>query len=495
MSNKFSIKNTNEIFWASNEGFKRGRDPLGIENSSVATYGCLLPGITNQTHRVRYYSFYCWLLSQFYDIHLKSGSTLHQYNYIRRAELALAFMMHNLTLKGIIEATTAIPGSDFFPSRLIVDHCNLIEGADVDTPGRKYWTRPSGAFGQYYVGSLIALNLVNYSKAGFQLEEDGIKLAEAYQNSIDDKTLEHFLQCVLNGDICLADTKQLKQMAINSVRKDTEEWKSLNNLLISNSKNKKNLRQETIELFLPAINDRKTNVQNFPKYMYLQHSESDNTGAKFGWYFYYLCEAFHYSLETIFLHILHCAEQNNALLSESGFINLCHEQMMSGTLKNFDGETLEDSFCMNEISVPDQLTELKEKVKSKPFGEAAGMAFWLMARIWIETRPFAGNIIDFEQKNNLSHNNGTLSQALDCYIGKYLKNNISEIVKKAIVRIMNEHIITAYSKMGNTSANLCKFMLDDGKVIHIETIYPNTTNPRTQSLYDILSDMGYIKVR
>ena len=50
------------IFWASNEGFKAGRDPLGIENSSVATYSTLLPGLTNLTGHIRYYSLYCWLL-------------------------------------------------------------------------------------------------------------------------------------------------------------------------------------------------------------------------------------------------------------------------------------------------------------------------------------------------------------------------------------------------------------------------------------------------
>ena len=43
-------------FWATNDGFKGGRDPMGIQNSSVATYSRLLPGMTNLTGHIRYYS-------------------------------------------------------------------------------------------------------------------------------------------------------------------------------------------------------------------------------------------------------------------------------------------------------------------------------------------------------------------------------------------------------------------------------------------------------
>ena len=27
------------MYWATNDGFKGGRDPMGIQNSSIATYG------------------------------------------------------------------------------------------------------------------------------------------------------------------------------------------------------------------------------------------------------------------------------------------------------------------------------------------------------------------------------------------------------------------------------------------------------------------------
>ena len=50
-------------FWAEGRDFIGGRDPLGIQNSSVSIYSTLLPGLNNVTERLRYYGFYCWLLT------------------------------------------------------------------------------------------------------------------------------------------------------------------------------------------------------------------------------------------------------------------------------------------------------------------------------------------------------------------------------------------------------------------------------------------------
>jgi hypothetical protein len=40
---------------------KNGLDLLGMQNTSVALYQRLLPGISNVTLRVRYYGLYAWL--------------------------------------------------------------------------------------------------------------------------------------------------------------------------------------------------------------------------------------------------------------------------------------------------------------------------------------------------------------------------------------------------------------------------------------------------
>jgi len=80
-------------FWAEGKGFINGRDPLGIQNSSVSIYSVLLPGLNNVTHRLRYYGFYCWLIDSINQRRVEFPTPTHQYNYIRKAEYALALYM------------------------------------------------------------------------------------------------------------------------------------------------------------------------------------------------------------------------------------------------------------------------------------------------------------------------------------------------------------------------------------------------------------------
>ena len=90
----YNTKNITNLYWACNEGFKVGRDPMGIQNCSITLYGQLLPGMTNQTGHIRYYSFYCWLLSEYNnDRRVAKKYNVDQRNFIRRAELIMAFVM------------------------------------------------------------------------------------------------------------------------------------------------------------------------------------------------------------------------------------------------------------------------------------------------------------------------------------------------------------------------------------------------------------------
>src|ERR1051325_4068825 len=87
--------------------FVRGLDPLGLQNTSEATFALLLPGLNNVTGRIRYYSFYCWLLHQYAK---RTGSTdpHEQRKFIRRAELIIALINRSSN-----EEISAIPGSNY----------------------------------------------------------------------------------------------------------------------------------------------------------------------------------------------------------------------------------------------------------------------------------------------------------------------------------------------------------------------------------------------
>jgi hypothetical protein len=124
------------IYWASNEGFKGGRDPLGIQNSSIATYSKLLPGLTNLTMHIRYYSLYCWLLSEFDKLEKAGEVTLHQYNFIRRAELAMALIMRGRGIGAIVGAMFVAQERYKLADDGVYD---IADGADYESKD-KYWT-------------------------------------------------------------------------------------------------------------------------------------------------------------------------------------------------------------------------------------------------------------------------------------------------------------------------------------------------------------------
>ena len=64
----YNLDSYKEPFWAKSGNFVRGRDPIGVQNSSISVYATLLPGMTNLTLRLRYYGMYLWLLDEYHNL-------------------------------------------------------------------------------------------------------------------------------------------------------------------------------------------------------------------------------------------------------------------------------------------------------------------------------------------------------------------------------------------------------------------------------------------
>jgi hypothetical protein len=54
------------------------------------------------------------------------------------------------------------------------------------------------------------------------------------------------------------------------------------------------------------------------------------------------------------------------------------------------------------------------------------------------------------------------------------------------------HVHVAYSKMGGGEKNLLKFIIEDGFLIHIETMTPGFTNPRLHTVRRFMRDLGML---
>lgn len=160
---------------------KRGLDPLGQQNSGIALYQTLLPGISNVTPRLRYFGYYCWVSDTYAR---RSGSTNFEEwrRWIRRSEAVLALVSAH------IGGETAIGGIDWATNALrsATDVIDFTEAAEIDS-GRPYLRQQMGIFGGAYVSQLLETGLFSLSdqhSLAMASAKTGRPLAQAFRDSI-----------------------------------------------------------------------------------------------------------------------------------------------------------------------------------------------------------------------------------------------------------------------------------------------------------------------
>lgn len=488
----YKISDITNVYWAANDGFKVGRDPMGIQNSSIATYGRLLPGMTNLTGHIRYYSLYCWLLYEYGRLRQNENENLPLYNYIRRAELIMAFIMKNKGVKAVVGANFVSGDENGKSVQICHDDIYYInEGADYESKN-KYWAYSSGAFGQYYVASLIHFSLVGFEKGKVTLRIRGEKLAHAVINSVSGTVRDTYLDCIKQGRLSKREIKKLQPMGLHSIVKNSEEWTMLNGFLTMPDEDGTTLRRETIYLMLSDF-AKGVKLQDFVKHRF--RARGNNLvccqKAAFGWYFYYLCEIFHYCIETIFCCILETiGELHNPPIGE------LIERTTTDVLACLKDEQLYDDIiewaleCTQPIE--QQFASVKDAINEKNYVSAAKKAVVLCLRLYNEVKDNEEEIKEFEVENRLSSQRGILRKGVEEYVERHKSLTPKAYIRAIIRQIMNEHTLVAINKMGNSDVDLRKFILENGRVILVQQREPNQTNPRIESLRNFLVDLGYI---
>lgn len=482
---QFKLSDITTPFWATNDGFKGGRDPMGIQNSSVATYGKLLPGLTNLTGHIRYYSLYCWLLKE-YDILEKENRTeVHQYNFLRRAELAMALIMKDQNVSSVVGALFV---SQQRYKVIEYDLYDLEDGGDFESED-KYWTYMTGAFGQYYLGSLIYYDLVKIEQGRYYLLNNGKELAEAVRESVDEEIRELFIECLNEGAMSEDEREMLLPLGLNKLEKYSEEWNRLNYLLTKQDKDS-SLRRETVLLMLKDL-DNGISINKFVENRFINVENDSAYEAAFGWYFYYLCEVFHYCIESVFCLILNEIDE----LHNPSVHNLI-EVIKNEVLSKMENEQKFRSISEWKKNVSGEIdemySELKRIINENNYPLAVVQAITLLLRLQIEFELNKERIIEFENNYDLVGQRGIISEGLKAYVVIHSNLSIPQYIEKIVQQIMQEHTIVAIGKMGNNDTDLRKFIFEDGRVVLVEIRYPTETSPRIESLHNFLQDLSYI---
>ena len=502
-------------YWGKSEKKGTGRDHLGIQNSSIAVYTKLLPGLTNVTDRIRYYGFYCWILEQYQRKSVLTNNPEKQHQYIRRAELLLAFIMYHFEPDGFGYA-----GKDYVRKSLEKNKASIDLGKGAlkrKEYSDSYWQYNTGAFGQYFVGSLINLSLIAVEKISgkniYIRTEKGRQLAEAYDHSLPLNQKEAFLQIVNSGSFLRGELKEFGAFSLSLDLRNTLEWEAYLDLLHASDgavdlKGEESvLRRQTIAAYLSWLSLVDTKNQETIWYpflwdIYLNNGRLESTGtsqATTGWYYYYLNELTHFSLEAIFWAVLFKLDQQpgpypfELLIEDLEQAGLQATGMKSGNHTWADWAKQNHDLVINEVSLAAEVYTKIDGAKKSPTPDLQlGEVIWNSLLILILVNE--NNRKDLPKLKKYAHSFGMMRPGnaitlLNNLIEKKNESSIQQIIRELLSWTINQHLSVALDKLQSSGKNVLKVIFDEGYLQVVEVVKPTFTGPRLKNLTFFLTDL------
>lgn len=490
-----------------------GLDPLGLQNTSNATFAMLLPGLNNLTQHIRYYSFYCWVLDEYSK---RSGSTdpREQRRFIRKAEfmMALVAQFHSHRVTGIM-------GSDFAFAYVDKQEVHDLKEATENENGSTestYWKYSNGAFGQYYVGSLQTIGVVTENETGTLYirtpeNEDfvsGEVLARNFDQNLSPKKKELFFHCLDREEI---SNEQLKQLLPDFNIPDIPDSEERNNLLSLLMQKDLPLDISEIPSFhrrnsmILALNffdkqqekatDRDFAIRAYQEKGRVNH-EKDTTF--YGWYYYQFNEYWQYANTAILNGCL------GYLLDEHGsdwfpIPNLINE-ITSKTIAFFKEQNLCNS---SEEKVQDVLQNLIEQgnineenhfetLKDTASIERIATAFLQIFTLYHNNEEEIIHLNEYGKRNELERD-GAPADFFKNVFRKQQKISLYKFIKDFIYkRILYRHQYVALRKIGGGNRSTQKFIMDENHIRYIDNFNPAYTGPRLGSLFSFLTELHLI---
>lgn len=512
------IKNNESIipFFGERLGFIPGLDPLGLQNTSEATFTLLLPGLNNVTGRIRYYSFYCWLLDE-YSKQVGSTDPLEQQKFVRKAEYIIALISRYM--EGEV---TSIPGSNYATNEVRQNETGNYDlnagtyksdGATRNT----YWNYFSGAFGQYYLGSLQDISIVaareNNANVFVRTSTNdngfisGELLASAFDGTISPAHKSIFYDSIKGGWITENDLLTiLPSFNLTAVPKGRDEQTLLIKLLLQKDfplrieEEPSTFRNQTIRLLLKYIQDLddedKLDARDFVYYCY---DTKGYLGEKehpclLGWYYYQMNEFWQYA--------------NTAILN--------------GTLNYLQTQAGPNFMPLTDLVIEITKGVIKELVKIKHIksGDTTLAEFLHEATLKTEHEYYnkIGESDDIQNVTNslllilslYKFNNQHLERLKQCGTHHQIERDGESIIyflkletsmNKSIrdyltdfiyTRIIYRHQYVALRKIGGGSYSTQKFIIEDHRIRYIGNFDAGFTAPRIGRLISFLYDLNII---
>ncbi len=492
-------------FWAENSGLANGRDPLGIQNSSVATYVKLLPGITNVTSHIRYYGFYCWLLEQYIsNKEIKNNNSLQeQLLFIRKAELLLTY-----TIKAIDGSRYNGVGGSAFVERDLKDNpevdysINLEKNASFYKKGNTnvYWKLRSGVFGQYYLGVLKDLALIaepqGTNNVYVRTGELGRQLAYAFDKNVPTKQKLTFIKAVIDGRISRKILDSLPNFHLNYIPVDSEEWKFYIDLMRGADLPGTNLgstrfRNATINFYLNFLKQKQE--KEFLDYCYIKRRAiaDKEFDASIGWRYYSLNEYSHVAYEHIFCSLLYFLKPYPLDLEQR--VNVLAQESTSLLLKELKikGKNLHVSDVINATFSTDKFYNNMWYNHEEQPAYCIANALLLLMLLYKENLDDKEALMGYANKNQIIRK-GHAFNLFNEILEKNLKNDLPKFIKNTIYLALNDHLFSSYNKASLNQKDMFNILVEDSTARRVRDTEPALTSPRINSLKSFLLDLQLI---
>lgn len=226
-----------QIGWVKSPSSINGLDQLGTQSPCTLIYAQLLPGITNVTDRARYYSLYPWIVRSL-DLRYKSDSSDQYIQRFRRADCLLTLIAerHARKLKDEHHGEAMIGRQRLVPALTRLEggeplHLSTYATQSDDSKDR-YFQNRLGGMGQYYLGQLAELRILDASRKPWvsYTPEGGTPLAQAVDQL---KSIDDFWRLVDADNITLEDLDSLEEFCICAAPTHTNEHKLLMDLFFA----------------------------------------------------------------------------------------------------------------------------------------------------------------------------------------------------------------------------------------------------------------------
>ena len=509
------IKSNQSItpFFGERMSFIRGLDPLGLQNTSDTTYTLLMPGLNNVTGRIRYYSFYCWLLDQYSKTNGSTDPAI-QKKFIRSAEYIIA-----LTSQFYNGENGSIPGSNYAKAEvqnqdIKVHDLNAGIYKPDGTTANTYWNYSWGAFGQYYIGSLRDIGIIIsredrevYTRTNTQEDHfvSGEMLANGFDNNIPKKKKDLFLECVTKGIISEEQLNTLlPEFNLTHVPKNTKEQELLTSLLLQKDfplrieEEPVSLRKDSIKHLLHFVTTKpeKFDDRQFIYTAYNNKGQVDDNreDSLLGWYYYQFNEFWHYANTSLFNGTLNYLEDKhgpnwvplNQLIDEvaNNVLQLFIEEKLA-----FDNNTTLEE-VLNNLDADEY--QYMEAASNSLSAEKLFYGILIIFSQYLNNLEELVLLKNYGDNYNLAKDGEGLSYLLGPFKTKSKTPIVNYIKEYLFKNIIYRHQYVAFRKMRGSSLSTQKFIIEDHHIRYLGNFEASYTGPRIGNLISFLKDLSII---